>query len=269
VEYPISYLEQFQIAANTMLVGFRRWAYPDTPELVDWKTRPLEKAIRITTGRMIDDSMGMLAEWRAHGESKSSEAFMPVVLFAVENSVTMPDRSQVNGVYEWRSVSIPSDASKRTVQIRALPAAYRVQVAFFSDSPHAAVSLAAQLMGYLNNEINRTIPCRFTFADGVSDEWSFRVLDNSLFPSRVPTEQQNLAIITVDITFSGMVPQVVGLGRNISDVNVDTITDHANMNAAMAASEPVVEDVLEDANMNRKIKSVADKVTKAITDTVI
>lgn len=243
---PLSTQERFQRAWGVLLSRFRKWALADTADTKHWKTRPIKEAIHACAGRMIDDAEAMLDQYRRNDNVKDtpgSTALLPVMLTAFEPMPTIPDASSVRGIPYWLDIQVPTDPDLTTARLRTIPTAIRAQVAFFTATPHAAFSLASQFCAFLTDEYDRQLPIVCDLGGGITDTWQLTVLDNTLFPSRVPTEAKNLTIITVDVTLAGLIPHVVGLG---GDWDADTDPDVT----ATPPQGPVVEaDVLTDESL--------------------
>lgn len=234
---PLSTQERFQRAWGVLLSRFRSWSLADTADCRHWKTRPIKEAIRACAGRMIDDAEAMLDQYRRNenvGNTPGSTAILPVMMTAFEPMPTIPDTASVKGVPYWLSIQVPTDPSQRYARLRTIPTAIRAQVAFFSANPHTAFSLASQFCAFLTDEYDRQLPLVCDMGGGITDTWQLTVLDNTLFPSRVPTEAKNITIITVDVTLAGLIPHVVGLGGEW-----DSETDPAVTSQPLG--EPVVE----------------------------
>lgn len=211
----LSTQEIFQQSWGRLLANFRQWILADTVDLKHWQSRPLPEAIRACPGRMIDDAEAMLAAWRKNEnvEGKTgSTALLPAMLTAFEPVASIPDIAIMRGVADWIDVQVTTDEQERIVRMRTIPTAIRAQIAIFTANPHAAFSLASQFCQYLSSENNRRMALRFHLGGEVYDDWQLTIIDNTLFPSRVPTDAKNLTIATVDVTLNGLVPHVVGLG---------------------------------------------------------
>lgn len=258
---PLSTQERFQNAWGILLSRFRDWSMADTREFAHWKSRPIKEAIHACAGRMIDDAEAMLDQYRRNDNVKDtpgSTAILPVMLTAFEPMASIPDASSVRGVPYWLNIQVPTDPDLTTARMRTIPTAIRAQVAFFTPTPHTAFSMASQFAAFLTDEYDRQLPLKVDLGGGITDTWQLTVLDNTLFPSRVPTEAKNLTIVTVDVTLAGLVPHVVGLGGEW-----DATTDPVN--TASPPPGPIIEaDVLTEGSAYL-VRWVADVETGETT----
>lgn len=229
----LSSLEQIQIAWGYLLRDFRQWVKPEGLAMNAWKNAPLEKAIFACRSNMIDDSEAMLRAWDEHIKDDNGKrtTFLPVMTTAIAPIMTPPEISQVVGRADWLMGKIAH--YDKLIEFRAMPSAFRCQIAFFCPDTHGAMMVANQFCLYFKNESKRTFKVPFEVGrtdDGtpIVDEWHFRVLENSLFPDNAATEYKNLTIVTVDCTIIGSIPIVVG-----ADGEWDNDTDKGEKDTAM------------------------------------
>ena len=214
-----SSLECIQQAWAYRLRDFRQWCKPEGQAVFAWKTAPLKHAILACRSNMVDDAEAMLKAWAENQNDpnkQGSTAFIPVMTTAIAPIQPPPDFEQVVGRSSWITAVLPNDTQGRVVQVRAMPAAFRCQIAFFCPDTHGAMMVANQFCLYWKHEGKRTFNVPFEVGmDGdnvLTDLWEFRVLDNSLMPDTAMTDYKNLTIVTVDCTIVGSIPIVVGLG---------------------------------------------------------
>lgn len=226
-------LEQIQMAWGYILRDFRQWCKPEGKAMTAWKNAPLEKAILACRSSMVDDSEAMLKAWEEYNKDDDDKktTFLPVMTTAIAPIMTPPDLSQVIGRSEWLTGKIAH--YDKLIEFRAMPSAFRCQIAFFCPDTHGAMMVANQFCLYFKNESKRTFKVPFEIGradDGtpIVDEWDFRVLENSLFPDNAMTEYKNLTIVTVDCTIIGSIPIVVG-----ADGSWDDDTDTGEKPSAM------------------------------------
>lgn len=257
---PLSVREAFQTAWGQSLKDFRDWLLADTADLQHWKSRPLKAAIAACPGRMIDDAEAMLAEWRKNQNASviGSTAFMPVMLTAFDAVPSAPDVSSMRGLPDWMPVILPQDPLKRLVRMRTIPLAIRAQIAIFTDNPHSALMLASQFCAYLTSETKRVLTLTLTLGEDITDDSDLVVLDNSLYASKVSTEAKNLTIYTVDVTLSGVIPQIVGFGGAW-----DATTDADGRPSTEDMQNVVVEADIVDADVELHVRVEADPDTGA------
>lgn len=196
-----------------------------------WKQAPLKQAIMACRANMIDDAEAMLNAWAINDnthvagvtrQEKGQTAFIPVMTTAIAPIMSPPDFEQVGGHSAWLDVVAPNDPENRVVQLRTMPVAYRCQIAFFSPDVHGAMMVANQFCLYWKNESKRTFDVQFElgyFGDQkITDNWKFRVLENSLYPDTATTDYKNLTVVTVDCTIIGSIPIIGGLGGDWDDI---------------------------------------------------
>lgn len=188
-----------------IFVDFKDWLMADTKPLQVWKNR--KGSIKACSGRLIDDVEAMLKQFR----TKSQDNLLPVMLVAIAKIATPPDTSLLRAIPFMQDGMIESDAQKRHIKFRAIPMAYRVQLAFVSPDSDSSSSLLAQFSAYMQDDFKRRFEVEYHLAQDVQTSWAMTVFDNSLYPDRAMVEQENLEIGLVDFTIGGYIPQVVGL----------------------------------------------------------
>lgn len=240
-----------------MLIDFRQWLFADTKHLLDWKRRPLDQAIAICPGRMVDAVEDMLAKWRQYSSKDSgSTASLPVMLITIALISAPPDDSELRGNPYWMDVVLPSDPEQRTLQMRTIPQQYRVQVVFISPDAHSPSSLTNQFCAYMSDQFKRRFPVTYHYGQGFSDQFDMTVL-NAIYPDTVPTESKIQSIATVDFNVLGLVPQILGLGDTDTDSNGRTPDD--------VLGAVVVQADLDKEGMPKIIRVDADIDTGDIT----
>lgn len=219
-----SSLECVQIAWAKQLRDFRQWCKPEGQAVYAWKRAPVKQAIMACRSNMIDDAEAMLSAYQASqtGE-KGQSAFIPAMTTAIAPIQTPPELDQVVGRASWLDVIVPTDTQGRMVQLRSMPAAFRCQIAFFCPDNHGAMMVANQFCLFWKHESKRTFPVTFELGyndDGskITDDWRFRVLDNSLYPDVALQDYKNLTVSTVDCTLVGAIPIIGGLDGEWDDV---------------------------------------------------
>lgn len=196
-----------------LLAEFRGWCHAETSHTLAWKKRPLNQSIAGCKHHLIDDVEKMLAEWRSNTNASAtgSTSFLPVMLTAVAPVLSPPDLSMVKGIPYWVDVTIPDDPDQRTVQLRTIPTALRAQVVYICTNPHDAASISNQFCAFMTDDLKRRFNVSYDLGAGLVSQWPMTVVENSLYPDLAPSDEKTLTIITVDVTFVGNVPQVVGL----------------------------------------------------------
>lgn len=209
-------LEQIQMAWGYILRDFRQSCKPEGKAMTAWKNAPLEKAIFACRSSMVDDSEAMLKAWDEYTKDDDDKktTFLPVMTTAIAYD-TPPELSQVIGRADWLVGKIAH--YDKLIEFRAMPSAFRCQIAFFCPDAHGAMMVANQFCLYFKNESKRTFKIPFEIGkadDGtpIVDEWDFRVLENTLYPDNAVSDYKNLTIVTVDCKIIGSIPIVVGAG---------------------------------------------------------
>lgn len=209
-----------QDAWYKLLVDFRAWYAPETKLTLDWKTRQIGKAIKSCPSRMVDDSEGMLREYRKSPNDPDvpgTSAFLPILLTATAAIDQPPDVNQILSVPYFTDVVV---GDNQVVKLRTVGTTVRAQIAFFATNPHDARSISDQFCAYMSDDLKRRFEVPFDLGYGVTESRYFTVFENELFPTPVPSEAINISIFTVDATLVGHKVNVIGLGSD-SDHTID------------------------------------------------
>lgn len=267
VKTPISNNEYIVRAiCDQVLTDFKKWMVADTKPLYDWKHRP--KAIKGVSGKMVDDTEGIVRQWR----TKSEDVQLPVMLCAVGKVAMPPEVGTVRGIPYFQKAIIPTDPQLRHIKFRAMPTALRVQFVFLSPDQDSVGSLLNQFSLYMQDEFKRRFLVRYCLAPNVYTDWAMTVFDNSLYPD-TSSFQSNLEAGIMDFTIAGLVPHVVGLNPNgseaddgqpfYSDATVDPDSRNPGVNGEW---DVVVEaDLFTEALAERQLRTKADKTTRETT----
>lgn len=204
-------LECVKLAIGKVLIDFHKWAMPDTKAFDYWKRLEVRNAIVVAPSRMIDDVDTMLSKYRQLETEKGFVAPLPVMIIALDNMVSPPEISAIKGVPYWLNTSVPTDPLNRRIKLRTVARQYRVQLAFVSAEGDTSQSVINQFCTYMQDDFKRRFMATYDLGGGVTDDWELTVLENSLYPDKVPTGQSNMAVNTVDFQIAGLLPQVAGL----------------------------------------------------------
>lgn len=207
---PWSVTEAFQNTWGQLLRDFHQWVIPDTDDLLNWCNRPARQAIGVCPSSSMDDPDAMLGWWRsnANGTEGGNTAYLPVLLTAFESAVSVPMLSNLMGVPYAFEVRLPNDPENRVLKLRAVPVGIRAQVVFFAPNAHSATFAAAQFCAFMSDENKRRQILTINMGAGMVSDWTMTIFDNELSPSSTAT-QDNLKGWTVDVTLSGLVPQLI------------------------------------------------------------
>lgn len=260
-----SELEAAMKAWGGVLADFRNWLMPNTKFLREWKQRELKDAIAAVPGRMIDDSTAMLEKWRQHtnGDKQGSTSFLPVMLTAMAVVTTPPDVSTMYGIPYWIDTVLPNDPQKRRVQMRTIPKMIRAQVVFICTEPHSAGALTNQLCAYFTDEAKRRFKVQYHVGDGIQDDWDLTIIENSLYPDSIPTDQKNLSIAVIDLQMCGLEPQVVGLDAD------DAAVDPGGRKPAEQLGAVVVQSDIDQDTEEQIHRINADPLSEDITESKV
>ena len=257
-----------QDAWYKLLVDFRAWYMPETQQTSDWKQRPIAAAIKSCKARLLDDSEGMLAEYRKSQNAEvvgGASAFMPIMLTATAAIDQPPDSSQLTTMPYFVDVIINDKLAK----IRLIPKTIRAQIAFYATNPHDASSVADQFCAYMDDMNKRRISVGFPLSDGFIQKSTFTILDNQLFPTPVPSEALNITIFTIDVSLVGHVPQVIGLGGDFDATTANGYNPDGSPVEKPFDIPVVVQADSFNQNDGSYIRVLADLDTGIVTDGII
>lgn len=219
----MNHLKSIQDAWLKLLLDYRAWYFPKTPQGEHWKTRAVHHAIRSCPSRMMDDVEAMLVEYRKNDnqqnlsedkqQQKGTSSYLPIMLTATAMLDSLPMSSQINAVPYFNPVIVQD----KPVMIRLEPIAVRCQIAFFATNSHDVRDVVNQFCTYLLDDTKRKIKVPFLLGydddkKAIYEPFGFTVFDNEVYPSSASHESLNLSIGTVDVTLSGCIPHVLGLG---------------------------------------------------------
>lgn len=259
-----STMECIQLALGTMIIDFRNWCMPDTMAMQDWKRRPLDKAILIAPGRMIDDAQAMLNKHRQANDSRQ----LPIMIGALAAVATPPDLPNMIGIPYWINTVIPTDPQQRKVKFRTIPRQFRMQLVFIAADPHTVQSVLNQFCSYMTDNEKRRVMVNYDLGGGVSDEFHLTVLENTLYPDTSPTDASNITIGSIDFNCIGLLPQVVGLDPDDADVDAsgrDAIIDPNNPNTSGEWGVVVQSDLYNPDDKHGAIRANYDLVQDEAT----
>lgn len=214
-------LDSVKSAIGGLLIDFKKWSMPGTKAFKHWKRLAHNEAIKVVPSRMIDDVDSMLAKYRQQVTEKGFVAPLPVMFVALAPMMSPPDVSNMRGVPYWLDTMVPTDPENRKIRLRTIPRQYRVQVAFVGPEGDTSQAVINQFCSYMTDDFKRRFMATYELGEGVKDSWELTVIENSLYPDSVPTDQKNIWVNTVDFQVIGLEPQVVGLDPDDYDVDPD------------------------------------------------
>lgn len=213
-------LDSVKSAIGGLLIDFKKWSMPGTKAFKYWKRLPHNEAIKVVPSRMIDDVDSMLAKYRQQVTDKGFVAPLPVMFVALAPMMSPPDVSNMRGVPYWLDTMVPTDTENRKIRLRTIPRQYRVQVAFVGPEGDTSQAVINQFCAYMTDDFKRRFMATYEVGGGVKDNWELTVIENSLYPDTVPTDQKNIWVNTVDFQVIGLEPHIVGLDPD-EDYDVD------------------------------------------------
>lgn len=232
-----SNLQYIQQAWVRMLYDFRAWLVPDTPNLHEWKNRPIldedkEKdkdaplqgnPIYSCRDRMVDDLESMLLSYRQNtGNKQGMNAILPVILTA-SATITIPPEAGKRVVV---AQPIEEMRNGELVKLRMTQKAVLFQLAFIASTPFDANSLADNFCAYMLDENKRRIPIDFVMREATQDKQAIiettysTVYENELMPSDGVISEDNLYACVIDVTLVTPVPVMIFQGENNIDHGV-------------------------------------------------
>lgn len=290
----LSPMESIQEAWGLKLRGFRQWCTPaGQVAITNWKTRQLEDAIIVAKSTMMDDAEAMLRAVTANDNARSAgrtdnsgtSVSLPFMVTAISAVEVPPEEDVVKSHPQWRNIVVPADPLQRVVQGRAMSAAYRCQIAFFSADPHSASSISKQFVAFWKHEGKRSFNVSYelgfagTFV--IKEDWNFKVAENTLYPDKLNIEAQNIYGVTVDCVIVGLEPNVVGLGGYGDDItdkgepegsvppDLPPLDGSRDDNTATEINSVVTEADVLDPGLSRHTRVAINPETMVVTETNI
>lgn len=259
-------LESVKQAIGKVLVDFHKWTMPDTKAFDYWKRLDVSKAIVVAPSRMIDDIDSMLSKYRQQETEKGYVAPLPVMIVALDDMESPPEISAIKGIPYWLNTMVPTDIKYRPIKLRTIARQYRVQLAFVCAEGDTCQSVINQFCAYMDDDFKRRFMATYDLGAGVKDDWHLTVIENSLFPDKVPTGQANMVVNTVDFQVAGLLPQVVGMRNEDGDygegVDLDGRDPIQTDDGGIQEWSAIVEaDLYSPADQTTVMRAKADKAT--------
>lgn len=180
---------------------------PMTPQVRAFMARPLDKAVVMVPGRMVDSAQDMLNLWVRNDSNggPTTPAAMPIILVAVAQDMTPTGADYTKQDADPIDVVIPGDPKERAFKLRTMAQDYRVQLVFAAMEIHTAHSLAAQFALYVDTPRHKTLDAYWRFA-GLDIAWPVKLESPDVAAMRVPTESKNLTMLALDLTLKATIP---------------------------------------------------------------
>ncbi|SER35765.1 MULTISPECIES: hypothetical protein [Pseudomonas] len=179
--------------------------YGDTPAVTEFAARGAAKAIKVASGRMIDDVNAMLEAYQRDQQGPhGSNSKLPVMFVATS-------RDFVNTLGDWGGRQIPRQmiafTRERNASMYGMRQAMhdvRAQFVILAPERWSASSIAAQLSNYLGNQDNRTFMATHTFG-----QYTIEVpiqIENPDVQFMTAGESKNMTALVCDITLKVTTP---------------------------------------------------------------
>lgn len=198
-----------EAAFGVWLRSFRdSWFVPMTAAGADWQARPIERAMALVPGRMIDDVEGMLGAWRRNQNDPAragTSAFLPVVLAAVAKEIQPMADDAGRQMTRPIPMIFPEDPLARWFRIKTIRQTKRAQVVIIAADKETANDIAAQFLARFHDTEGTFFQYPVTFG-GFSTSWSVRVVvDDAMAMDDMP-EQNSLTILHIDMKLEATIP---------------------------------------------------------------
>ena len=220
-------LKEFEIAfASKYLQGYYNRLIPHTKGTTDFKNRGFKHAFAYAQGRLVDDAEAMLSEYRKNDNDTPRRAPLPMILVGVgrDYTPTTGDYSRIRG--DIQTIKLPHEKDDNKLREMTVEVGERkVQVVFIASNEPTARDLSMQFCLWCAAFKNRRFYADYDI-HGHSYPFSCVLEDPNIFASNVDTEQKNLVMQTVDLTFRETIPFVSDTFtegvKEITETNNDT-----------------------------------------------
>jgi hypothetical protein len=204
-------VNQIKFGYARWLSEFHRYFVPTTKATTEWASRPLETAMVMVPGRMVDSAEEMLASWRKNdntGEYGIS-SHLPVVLTALSKDYMPIDGNVSRQIARDIDVTLPDDTKGRIFKLRQIQGERRAQLLFVAPEEASARSMAMQFCQWVTDHEWRRFTVPYEFA-GFVHEWPVMLETPDVMASAVDFGQKNLTGITVDLNLRETIPLFSG-----------------------------------------------------------
>lgn len=201
-----------------------------TKSMETFNARPDEQKLAIVVGRLVDQHEEMLNKWREAGVNGAISP-LPVFLMAFGKDYTS------SGLEKGRSVSVRNltvcDDDGNFFRVRLDKHDQRVQIVLYCPDHETAFSFASQFKLFANRYENRHNTA-FSAYNGIYYGFAMTLEDNQVYaPSSQIADQDNLTVLTFDLTFTCHTPYFLGDVENNTPylpVVQAVVIDHSSAN---------------------------------------
>lgn len=170
--------------------------------------RPISSKFKLVTGRLVDQAEAMLNKWRTNPDQDKNHHKLPVFImgFGKEYSSSGLEKGKTISQHNY----VVSDNQGNYFNLRLDKHDQRVQIALFSQDEETAFSFASQFKLYCARYDVRH-QYAVTDYNGINYAFPMSIEDNNIFaPTQTIDGQDNLTILTFDITFNCHTPYFLG-----------------------------------------------------------
>jgi hypothetical protein len=199
---------------NQVKFGYARWLnqfhgyfVPTTKATQEWSKRPLETAMVMVPGRMIDAADEMLASWRKNDQTGEYgiSSHLPVVITALGKDHMPADGNFSRQIAREIYVTLPQDPKERIFKLRQIQGDRRAQLLFVAPEEASARSMAIQFCQWVTDHEWRRFTVPYEFA-GFVHEWPVTLETPDVMASAMDFGQKNLTGVTVDLNLRETIP---------------------------------------------------------------
>ena len=204
-------MNQLKYGYARWLSEFHRYFVSTTKATKEWSERPLETAMVMVPGRMVDAAEDMLASWRKNDNDGQYgvSSYLPVVLTALSKDYMPIDGNISRQIARDVFVSLPNDVKGRIFKLRQVQGERRAQLLFVAAEEASARSMAMQFCQWVTDHEWRKFTVPYTFA-GLVNEWPVMLETTDVMASAVDFGQKNITGMTVDLNLRETIPLFSG-----------------------------------------------------------
>lgn len=177
----------------------------NTKAVEEFKERGYPESFAWSKGRLIDDAEAILNEYR-ESDLGNRQTKLPICVMSASRNVVPSGLDYGRSTPHKQLLKIKE--SETQVEARLTILDRPIQIAFFAAKEADARSLAMQFCLYVSELRNRRFYSDYTMPDGSIAQFPCVLEDNRVIPENVPTDQKNLCISTITLTFKESAPFV-------------------------------------------------------------
>lgn len=200
-------MDNVKSAIGAWLVRWHGQIAPTLPAVQEFAARPVDKAVVLVPGRMIDAAQDMVNLWTRNDTDKgpSKPPKLPVVLLACARDMMPAGRDWGRDQASELDVVLSGDPQERVFKVRSQLMDQRCQLVVAAHEPDAAKSIAAQFALWAQEYGNKRSSVPWAFA-GQQISWGMQLESDDFMAALVPTEAKNLTLLALDFTFKVSIP---------------------------------------------------------------